>query len=222
MKTMSRVLVALAVAALLAGSAVAQDAKKPGGQKSPKVPAIFNFPAEIQLSEEQQAKLKELITQFQPKLQELAKKSGSVLTAEQRQAEKDVRAKAKAEGKKGKEIEALVKEALKLTAEQQATMDLLAKEKAQLTNQINEAKLALLTEEQKAKLPKKGAKKPKTEGDVPAKKPVDKKVGAEKAQAKKAQEKKAAAENEPTEKEAEKKKVEEQDKKAEEKKGDKE
>src|SRR5690349_1097958 len=73
--------------------------KKQSGAANP----VFNIPKEITLTEEQQAKLDEIKKEQGPKIAELTAKIDSVLTAEQKSARKEAAAKAKGDGKKGKE-----------------------------------------------------------------------------------------------------------------------
>jgi len=86
----------------------------------------------------------------------LTKKIDSLLTDEQKAARKEAAAKAKAEGKKGKEAAAAIDEALKLTDDQKKLRAEVQPELAKLQKSIKEQIHGLLTEEQKAhyKVPK--------------------------------------------------------------------
>lgn len=142
--------------ALSSGVAHAQKGKKAGNNN----PA-FAIPKEITLTAEQQTKLDEIKKEQGPKLAELTKKLDSVLTDEQKAARKEAMAKAKADGKKGKEAAAAVDEALKLTDEQKKQRAEIQPELAKLQLSVKEQIHGLLTDEQKThyKLPK--AKKAK-------------------------------------------------------------
>lgn len=143
--------------ALSSGVAHAQKGKKAGGGNNP----AFAIPKEITLTAEQQAKLDEIKKEQGPKLAELTKKLDSVLTDEQKTARKEAMAKAKADGKKGKEATAAVDEAMKLTEEQKKQRAEIQPEIAKLQLSVKEQIHGLLTDEQKThyKLPK--AKKAK-------------------------------------------------------------
>ena len=149
----------LAVAmALTAGSVeAAKEKKKPDGSANP----VFAIPKEITLTAEQQTKLDAITKEEGPKVAELTEKLDAVLTAEQKTARKEAAAKAKADGKKGKDAAAAVEEALKLTDEQKKQRAEVQPEMAKLQASIKEKIHGLLTDEQKAhyKLPK--AKKSK-------------------------------------------------------------
>ena len=103
----------LAVAmALTAGSVeAAKENKKPDGSANP----VFTIPKEITLTAEQQTKLDEIKKEEGPKVAELTEKLDAVLTAEQKTARKEAAAKAKADGKKGKDAATAVEEALYLS-----------------------------------------------------------------------------------------------------------
>jgi len=143
--------------ALSSGVAHAQKGKKADGSNNP----AFAIPKEITLTAEQQTKLDEIKKEQGPKLAELTKKLDSVLTDEQKAARKEASAKAKADGKKGKEAAAAIEEALKLTDDQKKQRAEIQPELAKLQLSVKEQIHGLLTDEQKThyKLPK--AKKAK-------------------------------------------------------------
>lgn len=128
------------------------------GKKPKKAPEnqVFAIPKEITLTDEQKTKLEEIKKEQGPKFAELTKKFDSVLTDEQKAARKEATAKAKADGKTGKDAKAAVDEAMKLTDDQK-------KQQAEVEPELNKLRLAikeqihgLLTDEQKThyKLPK--------------------------------------------------------------------
>jgi hypothetical protein len=119
---------------------------------------VFQLPKDITLSEEQQTKLNALKEQYGPKLAAISAKQNEILTPEQRAARAEV-AKANREAKKaGKEAQEAINAALKLTEEQKAKWTAAQKEMQDLRKEIDQKKRDLLTEEQKAKLPKRRAK----------------------------------------------------------------
>lgn len=145
------------VLALVAGNTAdaAQEKgkkKKNDGTSSP----VFAIPKEITLTAEQQTKLDEIKKTEGPKLAELNSKLDNSLTAEQKSARKDAQAKAKADGKKGKEAQAAVDEALKLTDEQKKLRSEVQPEINKLQAAIKTQIHGLLTDEQKThyKLPR--------------------------------------------------------------------
>jgi len=126
------------------------QAQQPGSQ-------VFTVPETIELSAEQKEKLEGLKKEYGEKAAGLAKQLNDLLTAEQKATRKEVTAKAKEEGKKGKELRETVNAALNLTAEQK-------EKQASLQKEINALKLEVLgkvlTADQLAKL--QPVKKPKT------------------------------------------------------------
>jgi hypothetical protein len=149
------------VAILPAVPAFAQKAAKKQARAANRkaTTQLFEFPKEITLTEEQQAKVKALKEEYGPKVDAAAKKLDEVLTAEQRTARAQA-AKANRDAKKtGKEAREAVNAALKLTAEQQAKWDAAQKEMQELRRTVEQKKRDLLTAEQQAKLPKRAAAK---------------------------------------------------------------
>ena len=148
--------VVVAVSSLTAEGA--QKEKKKGAAAGSQV---FALPKEITLTAEQQTKLDAIKAAEGPKVAELTTKLDSLLTAEQKTARKEAAAKAKADGKKGKDAQAAIDEALKLTDEQKKQRAEVQPELAKLQQSIKEQIHGLLTDEQKThyKLPK--AKKAK-------------------------------------------------------------
>jgi hypothetical protein len=149
--------VALTASANVAHAAKEAKGKKANGQAN----AVFAIPKEITLTAEQQAKVDEIKKEQGPKVAELTTKLDAVLTDEQKAARKEANAKAKADGKKGKEAKAAVDEAMKLTDDQKKQQSEMQPELAKLQLSIKEQINGLLTDEQKThyKVPK--AKKTK-------------------------------------------------------------
>ena len=161
MSQLVRTFVALSAVVMLVcvSSAFGQQAAKKEARAAKRAAEnpIFQFPKEITLSEEQQAKLKALKDEYGPKLAAVQAKQNEVLTAEQRSARAEAN-KANREAKKsGKEAQEAIAAALKLTDEQKTKWAAVQKEQQELRKTIEEKKRELLTEEQKAKLPKRRA-----------------------------------------------------------------
>jgi Spy/CpxP family protein refolding chaperone len=165
-KVLTRCLSVFALAALI-GVVVADekkpDAKKPDAKKpDEKKPAPlgqFGFPDTVKLSDAQRAKLEALKAEYTPKVEELAKKTSTIMTKERQAAVAEARKKAAADGKKGPELEKAVQAALKLTEAEQAQMKEINASRQKLMAEINKKKAEVLTEEQKKQL----QPKPKTE-----------------------------------------------------------
>lgn len=148
---------------LLVSSTHAADEAKGKGKKGEITPGqqVFAIPKEITLTEDQKTKLEAIKKEHGPKVSELTKKLDESLTDEQKKARKEAADKARADGKKGKDLQATVEEALKLTDDQKKQRAEVQPELTKLTLSIKEQIHGLLTDEQKThyKLPK--AKKAK-------------------------------------------------------------
>jgi len=150
-------LVAMLVLALAAPLA-AEDKAKKKKPKRKRTPSVVRVPKGIELSGEQKEKLASINKEFAPKVAELRKKQSSVVSKEQLKARRDAVAAAKKAGKKGKELRAAGAAALKLTAEQKTQQAELAKAFGAIRKAAQEKFASILTDEQKAKLPKRGKK----------------------------------------------------------------
>jgi hypothetical protein len=106
------------------------------------------------LTDDQVAKIKELAAAAEPKLNELRKAVG--LTDAQRAAQKEAMDKAKAEGKKGKDLNDAVEAAMQLTPDQKTAQ----KAVREANMEFDKSVTGLLTPEQK-KAAGMGPKKPK-------------------------------------------------------------
>ena len=151
MKKIITILTACVLTLSFVAPAVAADKKK-------KTPVAIKVPKSIELTAEQKTKLDTLNKEFGPKLAECRKKQASIITADQKKARAEAMKKAKADGKKGKELRAAVNAALAITADQKTKQAETKKAMAALNKQIKTQFAALLTDEQKAKL-KAGKKK---------------------------------------------------------------
>ena len=153
MKKIITILTACVLTVSFVAPAVAADKKKK------KVPNVVRVPKTIELTADQKTKLDALNKEFGPKLAECRKKQASIITADQKKARAAATKKAKADGKKGKELRAAGNAAFAITADQKAQQAECKKAMGALNKEIRTKFAALLTDEQKAKL--KGGKKKK-------------------------------------------------------------
>ncbi len=138
----------------LTGAPAAEEAAKEKGKKKAEPGAhIFNLPKEVELTAGQQEKVAALRKEFGAQAAEAQKKVDDVLTAEQKQARKDATAKAKADNLKGKESQAAIEAALKLTDEQKTKWTTAQTEFRDLQGRVRAKMAEFLTDEQKAKVP---------------------------------------------------------------------
>lgn len=162
MQSFVKFAIVLALLATLATTSFAQDADKKKKKKEAGPPqAIAQLTKKLEgvgLTDDQNAKLKAITAEFTPKFAELNKKMAASLTDEQKKAKAEAVAKAKADGKKGKEAADAVAAAVTLTDEQKKTEQEVKDGLKKLGSELNQAVMALLTPEQKAKLPGKKAK----------------------------------------------------------------
>ena len=152
MKKTITILTACVLTLSFVAPAVAADKKK-------KTPVAIKVPKSIELTADQKTKVDALNKEFGPKLAECKAKANSIITADQKKARAEATKKAKADGKKVKELRAAVNAALAITADQKTKQAETKQAMAALNKQIKTQLAALLTDEQKAKL--KGGKKKK-------------------------------------------------------------
>ena len=152
MKKTITILSACFLAVAFAAPAVAADKKKK------KVPNVVRVPNTIELTADQKTKVEALNKEFGPKLAECKKKANGIITADQKKARAAATKKAKADGKKGKELRTAANAAFAITADQKAQQAECKKAMGALQKQIRTQFAALLTDEQKAKI-KAGKKK---------------------------------------------------------------
>ena len=152
MKKIITILTACVLTVSFATPAVAADKKKK------KVPKVVRVPNTIELTADQKTKVEALNKEFGPKLVECRKKQASIITADQKKARAEATKKAKADGKKGKELRAAVNAAVAITADQKTQQAECKKAMGALNKEIRTQFAALLTDEQKAKI-KAGKKK---------------------------------------------------------------
>ena len=153
MKKTITILTACFLTVAFVAPAVAADKKKK------KAPTAVKVPKGIELTADQKTKVDDLNKEFGPKLSECRKKAASIITADQKKARAEATKKAKADGKKGKELRAAVTAAVAITADQKAKQVEVGKAMKALNKEIRTQFAALRTDEQKAKL--KGDKKKK-------------------------------------------------------------
>lgn len=153
---MIRIATVFALAVCLMGSiSSAQDETKKKGKKKagdPTAQMMARF-KKFELSEEQQAKMKEIAGKFAGKLVALRKEANAAFTKEARKARQEAMKKARGEGLKGKKLQEAVNKAAPVPEAAAAAQ----KKMAEMQKEMREALTAVLTDEQKAKLPKRGA-----------------------------------------------------------------
>ncbi len=144
----------LALAVLVASPvwAAQADGKKKKDNDAKAVARSFELPSEITLTDEQKTKLEEVKKEFEPKVKEVVKKQSDILTADQKKARAEAAKAAKAAGKKGKDAQADITAALKLTDEQKKKQEEVGKELKDLNGQIREKISGFLTADQKVLL----------------------------------------------------------------------
>ena len=156
---------ALALVFGLVTPGLCQDAKakrlKPNAARKDR--SSVHLPKDITLTDEQKKKVEEIEKEYAPKMKDLHEKLKKVLTEEQKKARHNVTKDAKTGGKRGKEVQQAVKEAMKLTEEQQKEHKAIESKIRELRQEILEKVKPTLTDDQKAKLPhrKVAGRKPK-------------------------------------------------------------
>jgi hypothetical protein len=148
--------VVLSLVACLAVSGVVFGADAVKEKKGKPVPGaqFFALPEEITLTAEQQTKLDELKKEHGDKLKDLVTTRDEILTKDQKKARGEAQKSARQAGKKGKEIQTAIDEATMWTEGQKDKYTKAEAEVQTLGAEVKAKVTALLTEEQKAKLPK--------------------------------------------------------------------
>lgn len=156
MKTRLATVLALCFAFLLASSVMAEDKARKKAEKGKKDPTakVFAFPKGIELSAEQNQQVEALKKEYAARLEAAQKKVDAIMTPERQQIVAEAIKKAKADGKKGKEVKQLEVDALKLRAEEQETLKSAKEELGVILKEIQQKKIGLLTAEQKEGLKK--------------------------------------------------------------------
>jgi hypothetical protein len=162
---LSKVLFSLTLMLLVAANCVAQDDAKAAKKKKAMDRAVANATKQImksfgkvELTEEQQTKAKEIVTTHIAKLQEAKKAQDGLLSDDQKAKRKEGIAAAKEEGVKGNKVWAAGVKAMGLNEEEQKAYDAAKKKVNEVNAAIKKEVMGLLTDEQKAALPKKGKK----------------------------------------------------------------
>ena len=129
--------------------------RQPGAERVPgRGGPRAEFPDEIKLTDDQQAKLKDINEGLGAKQADLSKKRDAILTAEQKTAQAGAMQKIREGNLSRQEVGDLLAAALKLTAEQKTQIEAVDTEARQLARESSEQKQALLTDEQRATLRK--------------------------------------------------------------------
>jgi|GEM_PF-2298937 len=129
--------------------------RRPGAERNPgSGGARAEFPAEIKLTDEQQAKLKEISADLAAKHAEFSKQRDGILTAEQKTAQAEAMKELREGNLSRQEAADLLAAALKLTPEQKQQMEATEAEARQLYQEGTAKKQAVLTDEQRSTLRK--------------------------------------------------------------------
>jgi Spy/CpxP family protein refolding chaperone len=103
----------------------------------------------LTLTDEQKTKVAALKKEYDPKFKENRAKFEGITTDEQKKASKEGMDKARADGKKGKEVWDAGTAAAKLTPEQKAKLDEARKASEALDKEVRDKVMSILTPEQK-------------------------------------------------------------------------
>jgi acetyl esterase/lipase len=133
----------------MCGPLSAQDDR----QRQPPDPfqRLFTLPG-IEFSQEQQVQVAALREEFQPRLVEIQEKWNGILTPEQVRARNEAYRTAREAGKEGQELREAVEAAVGLTDEQKQQQADLQEERGRLLDEIRTRLIALLTDEQRARI----------------------------------------------------------------------
>lgn len=112
------------------------------------------FPEELKLTDEQQAKIREITAEIGASDADMAKKRDAILTPEQRNAQNEVMQKIRDGGLSRQEAGELLASAVKFSPEQQKQIDELDGARRSLGQEANTRKMAVLTDEQRTTLRK--------------------------------------------------------------------
>lgn len=147
---MTKTLMMAALLAVVAIPAFAAD-DEPAERGQGRMPAL-RFLNGIELTKEQKQQLRQIRTELGPELQEVTTKIQELVPAEKRQAAAEAVAKAKADGKKGKELKEVREAALGLNEAQQAQMTELTAKQKELGEKLKEKVMGILTDAQKEQI----------------------------------------------------------------------
>jgi hypothetical protein len=151
MKTfVSKIFVVVGLIATVAtwNTATGQDGRK---RKADPTARVKKQLQEAELPADALEKANKVVSEHAAKLKEAQGKVDAVLTSEQKAAQRQAAKDAKAAGKKGKERQAAIDAALKLSDEQKTKLAAARKELAAAQQELNTALRGALTSEQLAK-----------------------------------------------------------------------
>lgn len=117
----------------------------------------------IEFTKEQQLKIEQIEQEYRPKLQANAEKWSGIITPEQNRARNQARRDALDKGLEGEELRAAVSAAVKLTDEQLREQVATQQERNDLVAEIREKLIALLPEQQQARL----RRRPTAQEEIP-------------------------------------------------------
>ena len=160
MKT-AKTLLTLALMCVVSASVMAADEKKPERKKGAPTPTAVQLPKEIELTDDQKAKLATVNKEYAEKFAAAQKAVDAVLTDEQKKARDEARKEGRVNMKKGKDAREAMDAALKITDDQKEKYkkanDALLAVRLEALKKVGES----LTAEQKAKVPQLAEKKGK-------------------------------------------------------------
>ena len=179
----TKVLLSLTLALVVSVTCFAQDNDKKAKKANERAvknttTQMMKFFAKANLTDEQKEKATAVITKHVGDLMAARKAQDSMLTAEQKKARTEAIAKAKKDGAKGGKLAAVGTKALGLSEEDMKKYNAAKKKVNDINMKMREAIMAMLSDEQKAALPKrggakKGAKKGGKKGGKKGKKKAD-------------------------------------------------
>lgn len=177
-----RLMSCVALMLCFATVAVAQeDAKKGNDKKKARAAGsansfIMRAFKSVEMTDEQKKKAEAILAKHDGEMKDARKAVSAVLSKEENKAKNDARKKAAKAGLKGKEMTDAVEKAMGLSEEKMAKYVEALKKPAAVTKKVKDEIMALLTDEQKAKMPTpkkgkgktkgKGKKKPKGDGNL--------------------------------------------------------
>ena len=163
MRRVSVAMAGLMLALLVLSPVMAADkAKKEKKAKPARMPGVAAASAALRgvtLTEEQKEKVKEIGTSFNEKLVAIQAKMNDGISPEAKKQRAEALAKAKAEGKTGKELREAVKGIGEPSKEQKAAMKEVMEERKAVAKEMKDALLAILTDDQRAQVQAKAAPK---------------------------------------------------------------
>lgn len=175
-----RLMSCIALTLCFATVAVAQDDAKKGNDKKKARAAssansyIMKAFKSVEMTDEQKKKAEAVLAKYDGDMKDARKAVTSVLSKEENKAKNEARKEAAKAGLKGKEMTEAVEKAMGLSEEKMAKYREALKKPAAVTQKVKDEIMALLTDDQKAKMPKpkkgkgkgKGKKKPKGDGNL--------------------------------------------------------